>query len=120
MGTVGSRPRPDGPGVEELLGGYSAAFEAALRLEQEAYAEAVREEDERAQPFRARLLRVRHGLPVRMHLRDGCALEGRVTAVGVDWFRFTEGSRPGGVGAGRSSEIPMQAVVRMEVEGGTA
>ena len=109
---------PGDGGVEDLLAGYTAAFEAALRLEQEAYAAALKEEDERAQPFRARILRVRHGLPVRVHLRDGCRVEGRVTAVGVDWFRLTEGDRPGGLGVGRSSEIPMHAVVRIEVEGG--
>lgn len=113
----GAAPPGEG-GVEDLLAGYTAAFEASLRLEQEAYAEALKEEDERAQPFRARILRVRRGLPVRVHLRDGCALEGRVTVVGLDWFRLTEGDRPGGLGAGRSSEIPLGAVVRVEVEGG--
>lgn len=99
------------PDADAVLDGLDAAFSAAVRLEQEAYAADVVEEAERCQTLRDRLARLRFGPPVLMRLSDGTHLVGRVAAVGVDWVRVVEGNRPGGLGIAADHDIALAAVV---------
>jgi len=103
--------------ADSVLAGIDDAFEAALRLEQEAYADALVEEAERAATFRDRLLRLRHGRPVRIHLISGAVITGRVGAVGSDWFGLRCADGPGGLGVGRTWELRFAAVAGLETGG---
>jgi hypothetical protein len=112
----GARAQAGGGAPDAMLSDLEASFDAALRLEQEAYAESVAEEHVRSQPFRARLLEVRYGLPVIVRLVDGTSVQGRVVAVGADWFALSDATGPGGLGGRIRHEIRIDAVVSLQVE----
>lgn len=110
------RRRERRPDAESVLDGLDAAFAAAVRFEQEAYAADVVEEVERSQTLRDRLDRLRFGPPVLLRLADGTRLCGRVVAVGVDWVRVVEGNRPGGLGVVADHDVALAAVVSVTTQ----
>lgn len=103
-------------GVASYIDELEGMFESSLRLDQEAYADELVAEHERASSFRDRLLSLKFGKPVRMRTADGAVVHGRITAVGSDWVAITQGERASGLGSGRRVECPIAAVVAVEVD----
>ncbi|MBX7161684.1 MAG: hypothetical protein K1X95_15460 [Acidimicrobiia bacterium] len=111
MRRAGAARRPRRDETEAVLGGLDAAFAAAMRLDDEAYAADVVEEAERRQTLRDRIARLRFGPPVVVRLADRSEIRGRVVAVGVDWVRVVEGDLPGGLGVAADHVVALGAVV---------
>ena len=107
-----------GERLDDVLAELGNAFDIAYRLEQESYAASLLEEEERSQPFRSRLLRLRFGLQLRLHTTDG-VISGRITGVGADWVRITEGEKSEGIGRGCVHEVRIDAISRIELGRGT-